>query len=541
MENHERGKMMNQKSDRANDNRRLEASFDDYVNNLTHNWMKILILMAGILVPLFFILDCVIAPRTLLLRFGIYRGATSIIILIIYTILRMTRPSRFIHFYGYMLSLPVALMITIMTVDLGGFDSSYYAGLNLVIIAIGLYLPWRPRYTIINSVVVVGMYTIMNMLFGEAFKIANLINNLYFLTSTAVITIGISFVRYNNTRKEFNLRAQLAGAQVEEIRKLAEVAQVVSKGDLSIRVNKRSSDIAGILEAAFDVMVSDLREAMMKITNVSGTLASYAGEIKDSIDRIALGAGTQLERTNESSRIIKEMTEQIIASAKKAEETNRMSAEAIQTADRTRNDIDRASAGMERIASVVRQTAGRVTSLSSSSNRIREIVEVINEIADQTHLLALNAAIESARAGQFGRGFAVVSDEVGKLAEKTADATKEITTVIKNVIAEIDDTVRSIETADREVDTAIALVNRMHDSMRDIVAYSSSLSELMSAITRHSGEEAASAQQISKNIDTVAGIARELSNSLGVIRSGVDRIYALIQTLSEMVGKFKLE
>ena len=135
----------------------------------------------------------------------------------------------------------------------------------------------------------------------------------------------------------------------------------------------------------------------------------------------------------------------------------------------------------------------------------------------------------------------MVSDEVGKLAEKTADATKEITAVIKNVIAEIDDTVRSIETADREVDTAIALVNRMHDSMRDIVAYSSSLSELMSAITRHSGEEAASAQQISKNIDTVAGIARELSNSLGVIRSGVDRIYALIQTLSEMVGKFKLE
>jgi methyl-accepting chemotaxis protein len=517
------------------------SDFDLYMNRLIHSWLKIVTLIAFILVPLFIILDYFTAPSELFTRFVAYRLVTTIIIVVEHLIIRFTQPSGKSFIHGYMVTFFVGLMITLMTLDLGGFNSSYYAGLNLVIIAINLFLTWNPVHSGINSILIVCMYVLTNSMWGGDFDYLNLTNNLYFLLSTVAITVTISYVRYNNFKKEASLRMKLESAQVNEIKALSEVAQIVASGDLSITVEKKSSDVAGVLEAAFDTMIQDLRYTMMHITDVVTSLSQYSNDIKISSDAIASGAKDQLDQTTESSNIIKEMTSTIITNAGKAHETNTMADRAIKTADQSRQYVDEAVEGMSKIARVVNNSAEKVLSLSKSSERINEIVQVINDIADQTNLLALNAAIESARAGEYGKGFAVVSDEVGKLAEKTGEATKEITAMIQNVLSDITETVTSIEIANREVESSIALVKKMHTAMNEIIDLSTKLRSMLSSITEDSKEQATAAEKINNNISTINEISRDLTGSLDTIVITVTDIKSLTENLGNMVQKFKLD
>lgn len=183
--------------------------FDDYRDGLLHGWLRVLTALGYTLIPLFFVLDFFMMPAELLPRFAIYRGAVTAAVLGQYFIVRWSRPTRYSYVHGYIFSTLVAAMIVQMTLDLGGFSSTYYAGLNLVIVAVNLLLPWRWVHSAINGVLIITVYIAANAVFGPRADVKEIVNNLYFMGGTVIISVALTQVRVRLITEEFRLRQDL--------------------------------------------------------------------------------------------------------------------------------------------------------------------------------------------------------------------------------------------------------------------------------------------------------------------------------------------
>ncbi len=222
----------------------IEAGdFQSYQVGIIHDWLRTLTLLATVLVPLFFVLDAVVVPKPLLPRFALYRAVSGGLALVQLFIVLATRPSRWSYLHGYLISAQVGGIIALMTTILGGFSSSYYAGLNLVVIGVNLLMPWRAFHTAINSALILAMYVAFNVAAGRSYEATALLNNLFFLGATAVIAASINFVRFRLLQNEFTLlvevrrgRDELQGEKdlVEErTRSLKSLLDVSGQGFLS--------------------------------------------------------------------------------------------------------------------------------------------------------------------------------------------------------------------------------------------------------------------------------------------------------------------
>ncbi len=188
---------------------RVRVSFEAYRNGLLHSWLRILTALGFCLIPLFFVLDSITMPEDKLKQFGLYRAAATLFTMVQALIVRRTKPGPYSYLHGYAFTVIVGVMITQMTVDLGGFDSAYYAGLNLVMIAVNLLLPWKAIHSAVNGLMIVGMYALANGLWGGSFSPPILINNLYFLVATVIICVAISYSKHRLIEQEFKLREEL--------------------------------------------------------------------------------------------------------------------------------------------------------------------------------------------------------------------------------------------------------------------------------------------------------------------------------------------
>ena len=198
---------------RSDDFNFSQSDFKYYLNSIIHDWLKTLTTIAYTLVPAFFLLDYFTLPKELLPRFGVYRLISTLICLIQYFIIRGTKPGIHSYYHGYFVSINVGGIIALMTVDLGGFNSSYYAGLNLVIIGVNLLLPWKSIHSALNSLIIIILYIMLNLMAGPDFDRAALANHLFFMTSTAIIAVSINHVKYNLIKKEFYLLVELKKAR----------------------------------------------------------------------------------------------------------------------------------------------------------------------------------------------------------------------------------------------------------------------------------------------------------------------------------------
>ncbi|HMN23754.1 MAG TPA: methyl-accepting chemotaxis protein, partial [Ignavibacteriaceae bacterium] len=170
--------------------------------------------------------------------------------------------------------------------------------------------------------------------------------------------------------------------------------------------------------------------------------------------------------------------------------------------------------GMIRISEVVKRSSDTVQDLGKSSNEIGEIVQVIDDIADQTNLLALNAAIEAARAGEQGRGFAVVADEVRKLAERTSKATQEIAVMIKHIQKNTEGAVQSMQQGTKEVENGHALAEKAGNSLNEIINGAERVVDIVTQVAAASEEQSSASQQITQNIELITNVTQQ--SAIGV-------------------------
>ncbi len=515
-------------------------SFTVYINDLIYSWLKTLILLGSILVPGFLILDYVITPHELFPRFVAYRIVSTALLIIQYVILRISKPGRFNFIHGYISALNTGFVIALMTVDLGGFSSGYYAGLNLVIIAVNLLIPWPFIHSLINGCAVVCMYVGLNLVASQSAAYIYMINNLFFMISTVIITASFSFLRFKQLKSEFDLRAKLTNAQVDEIQALANIAAVIARGDLTVTIAAVSDGAAGALERSFSVMVANLRQAMQQFKELSLSLTQFSNRIKQSADAIQKGVNVQLDVAGKASGFIHSMTQWFKKNARESEDIQKLADDAINTATGSSRLMEQAIEGMDRIGQVVKVSSQEVASLSQSSKRIYEIAEAIEEIADQTNLLALNAAIEAARAGEHGRGFAVVSDEVSKLADRTSRATREISSMTEQVITDISSTAQAMSEVNREVETSSALIASMKNEMSHLVNLAQKFHVLITSISQSSQDQSKLIADAGTTLQSINTVSDELSQLVKDINAIVIGINSLTEKLEIMVQEFKV-
>lgn len=231
------------------------TEFKPYLNAIIHSWLRILTVLGFTLVPLFFVLDIFIIPKEhadLLPRFALYRTICTAIIVGQFIMIRLTKPSNFSFLHGYFFTINVSLVIVLMTRDLGGFNAPYYAGLNLVIIAVNMLLPWHAIHSAVNGLITVGMYVVVNALFGGPFAENLLINNLYFMVGTVIIAASINWVKHILIKKEFHGRQELRLAR-DALWGEMEIAKRIQTALLPPNTGVSGYEIAAVMVPADEV------------------------------------------------------------------------------------------------------------------------------------------------------------------------------------------------------------------------------------------------------------------------------------------------
>ncbi|MGE5314492.1 MAG: methyl-accepting chemotaxis protein [Acidobacteriota bacterium] len=311
-------------------------------------------------------------------------------------------------------------------------------------------------------------------------------------------------------------------------------------GDLTVNIKAEKDDAIGKLFAGFNTAVGKIRTMLAQVTDAVESTASASGQISSSAEEMAAGAQEQTHQASEVATAVEEMTRTIIDTTKNAAtaaELSRMYGDNAKEGGRI--VIDTIS-GMNRIQEVVRESSETVRELGRSSDQIGEIIQVIDDIADQTNLLALNAAIEAARAGEQGRGFAVVADEVRKLAERTTKATKEIAGMIKQIQKDTAGAVQSMQQGTKEVERGKALAEKSGESLRLIIEGAEKVVDVIASVAAASEQQSASAEHISKNIEAITNVTQESAGGTQQIARAAEDLNRLTQNLQGMLGQFVL-
>ena len=299
-------------------------------------------------------------------------------------------------------------------------------------------------------------------------------------------------------------------------------------------------DEVGDLMRSFDQFVVTIKETLLRVVEASTTVASAIAEISSSTEEMAVGAQQQTSQASDVSSGVEQLTRTIFDNAKNAGGTAETAKTAREPAEQGGKVVLESIQGMKRIADSVKQAGETVRALGKSSDQIGEIVSVIDDIADQTNLLALNAAIEAARAGEQGRGFAVVADEVRKLAERTTKATKEIADMIKKIQYDTRGAVVSMEQGTKEVDQGIRLADAAGNSLREIVEISQKVMEKVTQIAAASEQQAGTSEEISRNVELISSVTRETATGIQQIAKTAEDVNKLTETLQRHIGRFKI-
>ncbi|MCB2230839.1 methyl-accepting chemotaxis protein [bacterium] len=322
------------------------------------------------------------------------------------------------------------------------------------------------------------------------------------------------------------------------INEMATVARRISEHDLTVRVEARSE--RDVLGRSFSVMVGNLSSIIRQLTENARELSGAAGTIATTSEQMAKGVGEQKDRVGQISAAIEEMTATIVQSSTNAEDASRASQTASDTATSGGDIVRDTIHGMQQIAEVTRQSSSSIAKLASSADEIGRIVGVIDDIADQTNLLALNAAIEAARAGEQGRGFAVVADEVRKLAERTSSATAEIGQMIRGIQEQTEEAVSATEAGVQEIDKGRALADKAGNALNEIVGVSQQVMEMIRQIASASVQQTDAAEQMSQSVQLIASNSESAAEGANQSAAAAEQLNRQADGLEKIVSQFKL-
>ena len=319
----------------------------------------------------------------------------------------------------------------------------------------------------------------------------------------------------------------------------ADVVRTIAAGDLRQNIQLRPNDHSSLLAAIAD-MQQRLRTLIREIVGNADSLGSMAGNIADHADRTAKSSEDQSSAATAMAASIEEMTVSINHIADHAEQARQSSAQAGDLAGQGASVLGQAVTEIQRINQAVEEASCTIVQLTDKTETISSIANVIHDIADQTNLLALNAAIEAARAGEQGRGFAVVADEVRKLAERTGTATQEISRMIADIHTSSTVSRENMEEAVVRVRAGVDLTEQGGSAVNRIHEGSSQVLHVVNDISHALREQSQASNDIAMNVERIAQVAAENAGIAHETAQATNQMHQMTDSLRKMVSRFQI-
>lgn len=314
----------------------------------------------------------------------------------------------------------------------------------------------------------------------------------------------------------------------------------ISEGDLTKRGND-GEDTLGKVIVSVNKMLDHFSTMLTEVKQIGLSVSSSATEILAAAEQIAVGSQRQADEVTNTSSAVEEMAASMNQVSRNAEASADAARRALEMAGHGDKSARDTSEAMARIDSAVQQTAQKMRLLAARSSEISEIMDLIDEIAAQTNLLALNAAIEAAHAGEAGLGFSVVADEIRKLAERSARATKDVGNLIKSIQNETSEALTAMEIGMKEVRGGSQLANQASRSLQDISEAVRQSSELIEEISAASEEQARVTSNVAEAMQTISSITLETSAGAHETAQTIEGMVGLADRLNKAISQFRVK
>jgi methyl-accepting chemotaxis protein len=358
--------------------------------------------------------------------------------------------------------------------------------------------------------------------------------------------VGLLGKSLNELRNALQQQNQVSARAEEDINKIQShvlnmlnIVSAAAQGDLT-KEAEVTADALGSLADAFNLMITGLASLVEQVRDSAGDIGSATTQILGSSAQMLKGAEEQRVHINNTSSAVDQISVSMQQVSNNAEAATQASQKATEAAQKGEKSVVETIKGMHRIRNTVQATSKKIKSLGDRSMEIGEIVEVIDDIASQTNLLALNAAIEAARAGEHGRGFAVVADEVRKLAERSSKATETIAELIKGIQAETNEAVRAMEDGTREVEEGTRLADFAGASLKEIDKIVGQVADLIHEISLAAKQQARGTEGVVKSMEIISDITGQHVEFVRQTTDTIKQLVTLSDQLTEAIGKFKL-
>lgn len=318
------------------------------------------------------------------------------------------------------------------------------------------------------------------------------------------------------------------------------VQEIQQTHDLSRRIDISGNDEISSVARCFNDLLGSFQELIGHVSVSSGALLTLTSRLSQSADHVAQGSMQQSEASSAMAAAMEETRTNIQHVAQNSDEAHRIAEDAGRISSHGEAVVDRAAGEMARIADSVNASAHHIEALGQMSAQISSIANVIKEIADQTNLLALNAAIEAARAGEAGRGFAVVADEVRKLAERTTQSTQEITLMIGSIQSGTVNAVSSMQEGSARVADGVTLAREAGQSMASIRDGASRVISAVSDISAALAEQSQATHTVASNVERILDMAERNSVETREIAGAAEHLEQLARELQTTVDRFRV-
>jgi twitching motility protein PilJ len=339
-------------------------------------------------------------------------------------------------------------------------------------------------------------------------------------------------------RQEEEAKRQNDANQAAILRLMNEL-QEVADGDLTTQATV-SEDITGAIADSVNYTVEELRTLVGRINTTAELVTSASTQAQETSNRLLAASEAQSREIRNTGESVLKMAQQINDVSSSAMESANVARQSLAAAEEGQRAVQNSIAGMNEIRDQIQETSKRIKRLGESSQEIGEIIELISDITEQTNVLALNAAIQAASAGEAGRGFSVVAEEVQRLAERSAEATKQIGALVRTIQTDTQDAVAAMEKSTQGVVEGAKLSDAAGQALANIGSVSRQLAELIEKISQDTSVQARSAGGVAQSIQHILTVNEETSQGTQKTADSISQLSALAQELKSSVARFKV-
>lgn len=329
-------------------------------------------------------------------------------------------------------------------------------------------------------------------------------------------------------------------AITEPVNQVAKGLELLANGDLTATIKVQSKDELGMMAQSYNQAVEKTHRAMVQVRDTTDEVVSGSAAISEANSDMMRELELQSDKVAQISASIEEMAVSIQEVATKSADATAQAQDAGIKANSGGQIVSRTIEGMTSINEAVSASSNSVAELGKRGAQIGEIINVINDIAEQTNLLALNAAIEAARAGEAGRGFAVVADEVRALADRTTSATKEIGESIEAIQSETQEAVQRMESGTTHVHEGLSLAKEAGNSLEDIVSGAQEVAGMIDSIAAAAEQQSLASGEVAKNVESVSEASQNANHQAGTASESAQDLASKAEALKQMVNQFKV-